>query len=84
MIIVLIDLRVSAAVMKSSIFWTITSCISLKVTRRFGGTYRLHLEGRKISQAGDQREVGSNQSCFTLVSCLAYFPILKMEATCFS
>jgi hypothetical protein len=30
-------------VMKSTIFWDLTSCSPLKVNRRFGGTYRLHL-----------------------------------------
>jgi hypothetical protein len=30
-------------IMNSTIFWDITSCSLLKVNRRFGGTYRLHL-----------------------------------------
>jgi hypothetical protein len=38
------------------IFWDITSCNPLKVNRRFGGTSRLHLRGRRISQARNQRE----------------------------
>jgi hypothetical protein len=33
----------------------ITPCSALKV-HRFGGTYRLHLRGRKISRARNQRE----------------------------
>jgi hypothetical protein len=33
----------AAVVMKSSIFWDIKTCSSLKVNRRFGGIYRLHL-----------------------------------------
>jgi hypothetical protein len=32
--------------MKSTIFWYITLCSPLKVNRRFGGTYRLHHQGR--------------------------------------
>jgi hypothetical protein len=32
------------------IFWDITPCSPLKVNRLFGGTYRLHLHGRKISR----------------------------------
>jgi hypothetical protein len=32
--------------MKSTIFWDIASCSPLKVNRRFGRTYRLHLHGR--------------------------------------
>jgi hypothetical protein len=41
---------------KCTIFWDITPCSPLKVNRRFGGTYRLHLQGRKISRAQNQRE----------------------------
>jgi hypothetical protein len=46
----------TAVVMKSTIFWNITPCSPLRVNRRFGGTHRLHLQGRKISQARNQRE----------------------------
>jgi hypothetical protein len=45
----------TAVVMKSTIFWDITSCSPLKVNRRFGRTYRLHLM-RRISRARYQRE----------------------------
>jgi hypothetical protein len=34
-------------VLKSTIFWDIMPCSPLSVNRRFGGTYRLHIEGRK-------------------------------------
>jgi hypothetical protein len=34
-------------VMKSNIVWDITLCSPLSVNRRFGGTFRLHLQGRK-------------------------------------
>jgi hypothetical protein len=37
-----------AVVMKSIIFWDMTPCSPLSFTRRFGGTYRLHLQGRRI------------------------------------
>jgi hypothetical protein len=43
-------------VMKSTIFWDITPCSLLKVNRRFGATYRFHLQGRRISRARNQRE----------------------------
>jgi hypothetical protein len=33
--------------MKSTVFWDITLCNPLSVNRRFGGTYRLHLQVRK-------------------------------------
>jgi hypothetical protein len=65
--------------LKSTTFWDITPCSPLKVNRHFGGTCRLHHQGRRISQT-------RNQLClppaFTLVSCLAYTLTLKMEATC--
>jgi hypothetical protein len=45
-----------AVVMKSYIFWDITPCRPLKVNWRFGGTCRLHLQGRRISRARNQSE----------------------------
>jgi hypothetical protein len=40
--------------LKISIFWDITPCSPLKVNRRFGGTCRPHLHGRRICQARNQ------------------------------
>jgi hypothetical protein len=40
--------------MKSTIFWDIRSCSPMSVNRRFGGTYRLHLQDRRISRARNQ------------------------------
>jgi hypothetical protein len=34
-------------VMKSINFWNMTPCSPLSFNRRFGGTYRLHLQGRR-------------------------------------
>jgi hypothetical protein len=42
--------------LKSTILWDITPCSPLRVNRRFGGTYRLHLQDRKIGEAKNQRE----------------------------
>jgi hypothetical protein len=68
---------------KTTVFWDITPCTPLKVNRRFGRIYRLHLQGRKMSRARNQLE-----SClpppFTLVSCSAYSSTKKMEAICCS
>jgi hypothetical protein len=64
--------------MKSPIFWDITPCSPLKMNQRFGRTSRLHLQGRRTSQA-NQYEAGT-----MLVSCLVYSSTLKMEAICFS
>jgi hypothetical protein len=46
----------TAVVMKGTVFWDITPCSSLKVKRRFGGTYRFHLQVRRESQARHKRE----------------------------
>jgi hypothetical protein len=53
--------------MKSSTFWDITPCIPKKVNRRFGGTCRLLLQGRRLSQGTNQREAGSKQVAETSV-----------------
>jgi hypothetical protein len=37
--------------LKTAVFWDVTLCRSC-VNRCFGGTYRLHLQGRKISERG--------------------------------
>jgi hypothetical protein len=42
--------------MKTTIFWDIMPYSPLRVNRSFGGTYRLHLQGGKISGARNQRE----------------------------
>jgi hypothetical protein len=42
--------------MKTTIFWDMTPCSPLKINRRFGGAYRLHLQVRRISRARNQRE----------------------------
>jgi hypothetical protein len=64
----------TALVMKTSIFWDITSCGPLKVHRRFAVTCRLHIQCQ-IDQSRNQSEAGSQHGC------LAYSLTLKMEAT---
>jgi hypothetical protein len=66
----------NVTLLNSSIFWNTMPCSPLKVNPRFGGTYRLHLQSRRINQARNQLEAGSKQS-----SCLAYSSTLKTEAT---
>jgi hypothetical protein len=41
----------TAVTMKNAVFWDVAPCIFC-VNRRFGGTYRLHLQGRKIRERG--------------------------------
>jgi hypothetical protein len=51
------DLRFSqTVVLKSTIFWNITQYNPLRVNLHFGETYHLHLQGRRISRAKNQRE----------------------------
>jgi hypothetical protein len=62
----------TAVVMKSSVFRDITPCSPLKVNSRFGGTCRLHLQGRRRSQVrkqGESKWQGEGlPTAFTLVS----------------
>jgi hypothetical protein len=46
----------TGVVMKSSIFWDVTPCSPLKLKRRFGETCGLHLQGRRIGLARNQRK----------------------------
>jgi hypothetical protein len=46
----LINILLKNFIIKSNIFWVITPCSPLKVNRRFGGTYRLYFEDRRISR----------------------------------
>jgi hypothetical protein len=41
------------------IFSNITPCGPVTVNRRFHGLHRLHLQGRRVRQAGNQHEAGS-------------------------
>jgi hypothetical protein len=61
----------------SSIFWDIMACSPLKVNGLFRGTCRLHLQGRRISGARNQRESSWQPEALGL----AYSSTLKMEAT---
>jgi hypothetical protein len=53
--------------MKSIIFWDMTPRSPLSFNRRFGGTYRLHLQGRKNRFRKASKQAGGKQ---------------KMEAIC--
>jgi hypothetical protein len=70
----------TAVVVKSTALWDIKQCSPVSVNRRFGGTYRLHLQGRKISES-------KRKACFLACNLLPrwflaefIFSILKMEA----
>jgi hypothetical protein len=56
---------------KISVFYDMTPCSPLKVIRSFKEIYRLHFQGRRISQARKQHGL--------LIPCLAYSSTQKME-----
>jgi hypothetical protein len=71
----------TAVVMKSIIFWDMTPCSPLN--RRFGRTYRLHLQG----QIGSAKNQQASKACHLLACWFFAEPIsstLKMEAICSS
>jgi hypothetical protein len=43
---------------KSATFREVTTCSSVENRQRFAGTYFLHPQGRKVSQARNQRQAG--------------------------
>jgi hypothetical protein len=63
--------NLTAVVMNSSILCSITQCSLLKVNQRFEGTFRLHFQGRKISQARNQEDADNKQS--SCVKCMEYY-----------
>jgi hypothetical protein len=72
----------TAVVMQSSVFRYITLCSCLKVSRRFGGTCRLHLQGGRISQERKQYEAGSKQlACYLLHADFLQHVPLKHQPT---
>jgi hypothetical protein len=48
----------TAVVMKSIIFWDMTSCSPLSFKQRFGVTYCLHLQGRRNKFSKNQQARG--------------------------
>jgi hypothetical protein len=62
-----------AVVMKS-----IVPCNPLKTNRRFG-ICRLHLQGRRISQARNQYEAGSKHSCESYILSKCQLPFSRLH-----
>jgi hypothetical protein len=67
----------TAVITYNSIFWDVTPCSPLKVNRRFGRTYLLHFQDRRLSQGRIYREASRAR----LVSYVAYSSVLKIEET---
>jgi hypothetical protein len=69
-------------VLKSIIFWDMTPCSPLGFNRRFGGTYRLHLQGqRNRFSKPASKHVESRAFCWFAEPISS---TLKMEAICSS
>jgi hypothetical protein len=61
----------TAVTIQNAIFWDVAPCRSC-VNRRFGGTYRLHIQGRKIRERGTSVSKRL-QLLLTLVPCSRIF-----------
>jgi hypothetical protein len=72
----------TAVTMKNAVFWDVAPCRSY-VNRHFGGTYRLHLQGRKIRHQCFRLVVQSAATCSRWFFARG-FSTLKMEAICSS
>jgi hypothetical protein len=70
----------TAVVMRSIIFRDVTPCSLLRCNRRFGGTYRLHLQGRRKNF--QQEPACHLLTCWFLLKMFS--STLKMEAICSS
>jgi hypothetical protein len=57
----------TAVTIKNVVFWDVPSCRSC-VNQRFGGTYQLHLQGRKIRDLGTQdlHDATSQKTAFSI------------------
>jgi hypothetical protein len=58
----------TAVVMESIIFWVMMSCSPSSFNRRFGGTYRLHLQGRRNKFNKNQLGSRWHSACHLLAS----------------
>jgi hypothetical protein len=63
----------------SIIFLVVTPRILVEFHKYFGGTYCLHLQGRKMRQGSSERETGSSKAAL-VVNRFVHFSTLMMEA----
>jgi hypothetical protein len=60
----------TAVVLKNSIFGDAILYDLLKENRRFGGTFRLHPQGQRISKTRNQRKTDLLAACFLRIYAL--------------
>jgi hypothetical protein len=75
-----------AVTMKSIVFWDVMPCSLVQVTRRFGGTYCLHLERRRErdQKVTSMKHAARRASLILNGSSLSLVLTLKMKAICIS
>jgi hypothetical protein len=77
--------------MKNVVFWDVVLCSS-GVNRRFGGTYRLHLQGRK-SESEEEDDILHSHRCeslksytvqimFEKIKCVVFYSYRPTQCTC--
>jgi hypothetical protein len=49
--------------MKNAVFWDVTPCEFI-INRRFGGTCRLHLHGKRINASEEKCQAAANRPMF--------------------
>jgi hypothetical protein len=72
----------TAVVTKSIIFRDLTPCSPLSCNRSFGGTYRLHLQGRRIISARISRQAGNKQNLLCVSLAWNIFESHHSGGTC--
>jgi hypothetical protein len=68
----------TAVTRKSTNFWGVTPCSMVEVHQCFWGTYCLHLQGQRVSQARNQQEADGKQSSSHFCSLLGVFTWLSL------
>jgi hypothetical protein len=72
----------TAVVMKSIIFWDVTPCSLLSCNRRFGGTYRLHIHGRRNNFRRTSKQSSKLLLCNANNSTVCFYFMTPHVAMC--
>jgi hypothetical protein len=70
----------TAVIIKITVVWDLTRCSPVNVHRRFGWTYCLHLQDRRVIQTCNHHEAGGKYSLFLMVTFFAHSSTLRLEA----